>query len=264
MQHEDTTMILTMETAPHGTVSTQPRGAALEEYVCWSRMQAEAGQALEAIIERKELERRAGGGSFLWGVGNAPAVVASVLSRANIPVRAVFSVMKSRPKLVDIAPSRTVVWRRYVDAHGVDRPLPPHALVTSRGDSAGGVKRVHYALMCRSDAPLELQRGETFDPSAFRNAGGTGAPVGASQVTALLKRVEEDHDTADYEANLTAWLADSYWVRLTDPVELDAARLSWLADSGRGPVARWCETVAMIRAGLSRNRDQQDGAGTLI
>lgn len=257
-------MILTMETVPLATVSTTSRVAAVEEYVCWSRMQAEAGQGLEAIIERKELERRAGAGSFLWGVGNAPAVVASVLSRANIPVRAVFSVMKSRPKLVDVAPSRTVAWRRYVDAHGVDRPLPPHALVTSRGDSAGGAKRIHYALMCRSDVPLELRRGESFDPSAFRNAGGTGAPVGASQVTALLKRVEEDHDAVDYEANLTAWLADSYWVRLTDPIELDPARLALVADSGQVAVARWLEIVAQIRAGPSGDGRSQDGAGTLI
>lgn len=257
-------MILTMETAPRGAVPTRPRTAALEEYVCWSRMQTEAGQALAAIIERKELERQAGGGSFLWGVGNAPAVIASVLSRAGIPVRAVFSVMKSKPKLVDVAPARTVAWRRYVDAHGADRPLPPNALVTSRADSAGGAKRMHHALMCRSDTPLELRRGETFDPSAFRNAGGTGAPVGASQVTALLKRVDGDHGTADYEANLTAWLADSYWVRLTDPVELDAARLEMLADIGRVPVAGWCEAVAKIRAGPPSDGQSNGDMDTLI
>lgn len=257
-------MILTMESAPPVAVPTRLRAAALDEFVCWSRMQAEAGQALAAIIERKECERQAGEGSFLWGVGNAPAVIASVLSRAGIPVRAVFSVMKSKPKLVDIAPARTVAWRRYVDAHGVDRPLPPHALVTSRGDSPGGAKRIHHALMCRSDAPLELRRGETFDPSAFRNAGGTGAPVGASQVTALLKRVGEDRDNADYEANLTAWLGDSYWVRLTDPVELDAARQTMLADIGRVPVQCWCEAVSEIRAGPPNGSGPDDGIGTLI
>jgi hypothetical protein len=240
-----------------------PNTAAQDEYVCWSRMQTEAGQGLASIIERKELERQAGGGSFLWGVGNAPAVIASVLSRAAVPVRAVFSVMKSKPKLVDIAPTRTVAWRRYVDAHGVDRPLPPHALVTSRGDSAGGAKRTHYALMCRSDTPLELRRGETFDPSAFRNAGGTGAPVGASQVTALIKRVGEDHEATDYEANITAWLADSYWVRLTDPVELDGARLRLLGDIRRVSAQNWSDAVAEIRAGAANDRDP-DSAGTLI
>jgi hypothetical protein len=214
-------------------------------------MQAEAGQGLEAIVERKERERQAGSGAFMWGVGNAPAHITNVLARAGIPVRAVFSVMKSRPKAVDVAPSRTVIWRRYFDAHGVERPLPPHALVTSRGDSARGAKRAHHALMCRSDQPLTIRRGETFDPAAFRNAGGTGAPVGFSQVTALLRRVQFDHNDSDYEANLTAWLTDSYWVRLTDPIELDADRLGILAEIARQPLEDWCELASRIRGAPS-------------
>ena len=257
-------MTLTMKTTPPLGQEGQRSGAKLDEYVCWSRMQAEAGQALEAIITRKELERQAGSGSFLWGVGNAPATIASVLSRAGIPVRAVFSVMKSKPKAVDVAPARTLAWRRYVDAHGVERPLPPHALVTSRGDSAGGVKRTHYALMCRSESPLKLRRGETFDPSAFRNAGGTGAPVGASQVTALLRRVEPDQGIVGYEANITAWLTDSYWVRLADPVELDARRHGILAEVGDVDSSGWCDAVAEIRSGAATALRNDNGMGTLI
>lgn len=244
-------MTVSLKSKSSGAERARPETALTEEYLCWSRMQAEAGQALEAIVERKERERQAGGGSFLWGVGNAPAHVTHVLARAGIPVRAVFSVMKSRPKAIDVAPSRTVIWRRYIDAQGVERPLPPHVLVTSRGDSASGAKRAHYALMCRSDEPLAIKRGEAFNPAAFRNAGGTGAPVGFSQVTALLRRVEVDHDGSDYEANLNAWLADSYWVRLTDPVELDMDRLRILADIARQPLDGWCELVSHIRGAPS-------------
>lgn len=79
-----------------------------DEYICWARMQAEAGQGLDEIVARKERERRAGGGTFFWGVGNAPAAIVNVLARAAMPVRAIFSVMKSRPKAVDVSPSRTV------------------------------------------------------------------------------------------------------------------------------------------------------------
>lgn len=232
---------------PSGAVPVSPDVSPAEEYVCWSRMQAEAGQVLGAIVERKERERQAGRGSFLWGVGNAPAQIINVLARTGKPVRAVFSMMKSRPKSVDTAPSRIVIWRRYIDAHGVERPLPPHALVTSRGDSASGAKRAHYALMCQSDRPLAIKRGNTFDPAAFRNAGGTGAPVGFSQVTALLRRVQADHAKSDYEENLTAWLADSYWVRLTDPTELDAERLRILTDIVREPLKDWLALVSHIR-----------------
>ena len=214
-------------------------------------MQAEAGQQLEAILARKELERRTGEGLFLWGVGNAPTVIANVLARAKVPVRIILSIMKSRPKMADVAPSRTVAWRRFVDAQGVDRPLPPHALVTSRGDSASGAKRAHYALMCRSEEPLVIRRGQPFYPVAFRNAGGTGAPVGSSQVTALLRRVAEDSGVSDYEANISAWLAEGYWVRLKDPVELDASKLAQLTAAAEFDVADWREMVAWIRSGPS-------------
>jgi hypothetical protein len=193
------------------------------EYLCWSRMQAEAGQDLSAIIRRKELERRAGGGQFFWGVGNAPAVVVRALSRLEEPIEVVFSVMKSRPKLADAAPARTLVWRRYVDQDGGVRPLPPHALVTSRTDSASGPKTKHFALMCYSRHPLELRHGEVFDPNAYRNAGGSGGSVGASQVTALLRRVGSGSEKTDYEINLRAQLVGHYWVRLVDPIE-------WTAD----------------------------------
>lgn len=237
---------------------------AQEEYVCWSRMQAEAGQGLHEIVARKELERRAGGGLFCWGVGNAPAAITKVLARAGLPVRAVFSIMKSRPKTIDVTPNRTVVWRRYVDVDGAERPLPPHVLVTSRGDSAGGAKRVHYALMCRSDQVLELRSGVRFDPSAFRNAGGTGAPVGSSQVTALLRRVGRDGDGAGYEANLTAWLTSGYWVRLTDPLEFHAGHQAALAATTSLDVGRWLKVVADIRGRPRVDDDDRVRVGPLI
>lgn len=103
-----------------------------EEYVCWSRMQAEAGQGLAAIVARKEREREAGDGLFFWGVGNAPAVMTNALARLNHPVRVVFSIMKGKPKAEDLRPRQTLVWRKYLDTDGVERDLPPNALITSR------------------------------------------------------------------------------------------------------------------------------------
>lgn len=250
-------MIPRNETAGGSEARLERRQSAHEEYICWSRMQAEAGQSLEAIVARKEIERRAGRGLFLWGVGNPPAVITNVLARTNVPVRAVFSIMKSRPRMMDVAPVRTLVWRRYIDAHGVSRPLPSHALVTSRAHSAGGAKRRHYALMCRSEQPLTVRHGEQFNPSAFRNAGGTGAPVGASQVTALLRRVAEDSDDSDYEENLSAWLAESYWVRLIDPVELDSDKLAMLHMLADLEPEKWCGAVAEIRGGPIEVRDAE-------
>lgn len=221
-----------------------------ESYVCWSRMQAEAGHALEKIIQRKEYEREAGGGQFFWGVGNPPSTAIASLSRLKVPVRVIFSVMKSKPKSIDISPSRTVVWRKYYDEHGVERCLPPHALITSRGDSASGPKLRHYALMCRLNERLELRQGEGFDPAAYRNLGKDGGPVGASQVTALLRQVETPAEATDYRVNLAAWLTGGYWVRLSDPWEITPEINSEIA-AFRGPASRWLELARHVRGPIA-------------
>ncbi|WP_133866873.1 hypothetical protein [Azorhizobium sp. AG788] len=229
----------------------QPEPSSVHEYVCWSRMQAEAGQLLSDIVRRKELERLAGGGLFCWGVGNAPAAMTAVLAKLNQPVQVIFSTMKSRPKLVDVKPSRIVAWRKFFDQEGILRSLPRHVLVTSRADSAKGPKTRHFALMCYSDRVLGLQNGCAFDPSAFRNAGGTGAPVGASQVTALLRRVSKSREETDYEVNLAAWLTAGYWVRLADPAELspEFERINAMKKSS---AEDWLEFVDWARRGIDR------------
>lgn len=218
-------------------------------YVCWSRMQAEAGQKLEAIVARKECERRAGDGLFLWGVGNAPAMAINTLARMGRQIPVVFSIMKSRAKVIDTIPTRTVIWRRYLDPDGVERSLPRHALVTSRGDSANGAKKVHYALMCWSDAPLQLEYGTGFDHHAYRNASKTGAPVGTSQVTALLTPTGEPSDQAEYEVNLRALLSESYWVRLTDPLELSSEKLAALDRCTDVSADEWVSFASDLRHG---------------
>lgn len=234
----------------------------VEEYVCWTRMQAEAGQALGRIVARKELERSAGDGLFAWGVGNAPSRVASALARLGTPVRLVLSIMKSRPKDVDVAPARVSAWRRYVDLDGVVRRLPANLVVTSRADSAGGPKRHHAALLCRSDRPVALDAAAApFDPSAYVNAGGNGGAVGASQVTALLRRVRKPAAVSDYRADIVAELASSYWVKLLDPVELSAPRIAMLASFEGSDPEDWLELAEWIRQEDSRCEAGSNGLG---
>jgi hypothetical protein len=199
-------------------------------YVCWTRMQAEAGQPLAAILQRKELERRAGRGIFFWGVGNAPSRLCRPLARTGVPVPVVFSVMKSAPKKIDESPTGLLVWNGYVDSEGVERPIPHHVLVTSRSMTGSGPKTVHYALICHSDVPLQLGN-DPFDHRQFRNAG-TGGAIGASQVTALLEpALDAPTTTPEYRQNLVAQLTDSYWVRLTRPAPIKEAELSAVLDN---------------------------------
>jgi hypothetical protein len=214
----------------------------LGERICWTRMQAEAGQPLSKIVRRKDLERRFGDGVFYWGVGNAPSRAIPQLVRAAAAIDVLFSVMKSRPKQKDVAPSRVLAWRRYIDAEGMVRPLPPHVLVTSRA----GSRDYHYALVCRSEVPLEVADEGPFDPGAYRNVGAIGGMVGASQVTALLERCAPD-GRADYRVAMRARMTHGYWVKLVDPVEVsEAGRM--VIEEGPDNEGAWLEFAAYVRS----------------
>ena len=209
-------------------------------------MHTEAGQSLDLIVKRKEMERTATGGTFFWGVGNAPSTAIKHIAKLGLPVCVVFSQMKTRPKARDVAPSTILVWRRYLDLEGVVRPLPDGVLVISRGDTERGIKHTHYALMCCSQIPLKLLSGKPFDPNAFRNVAGRGGSVGASQVTVLLRRAQDDGPT-DYEINLQAQLHGSYWVRLFDPRAVVEEDLS-ATKTGSYRADEWIRHCNRIRA----------------
>jgi hypothetical protein len=237
--------------------------------ICWTRMQAEAGQGLELIMARKELERRASGGTFLWGVGNAPGTEPARLAREDVPVDVIFSVMKSRPKERDANASELNVWRGYVDEFGVERQLPAGALVTSRAGDPSLRPRAHYALMCRSEQPLGIGDFGPFDPLAFRNVGGRGAPVGASQVTALLRETgSRPASSPGYRTNFRATLTGGYWVRLTNSLRLGTARaralIALLNNVDAMCADSWLELVADLQGtarrteGLPKLFDQVD------
>lgn len=210
------------------------------EQVCWTRMQAESGQALSRIVLRKDTERRAGDGLFFWGVGNAPARAIAALARTDTAIGVVFSVMKSRPKPQDVSPARVVAWNRFIDQFGVVRSLPEHILVTSRA----GRRDCHYALMCRSDYGLEVGDEGPFDPAAYRNFG-AGKPVGASQTTALLERHGPD-GASDYRVAMRAELTGAMWTKLVDPVEVPTG-LRQAIDDAPADEAAWLELVRQIR-----------------
>ena len=111
----------------------------------------------------------------------------------------------------------SVVWRSYTDAEGRERALPANALITSRAKPHG---RSHCALMCHSQQSLALGDYGGFDPSIWRNVSEAGRPVGASQVTAMLRRVGDTMGIAGYRVNLRAVLAKSYWVKLGSPLKV--------------------------------------------
>lgn len=197
----------------------------LPDYFVWTRYGTESGEAAESILARKEQERQAAGGMFLWGIGNSvgPSVRKLIASLKGHDPFVVFSPMLAAPRAADVSPAEIVAWQ---SARGLDEQeweMPAGTLVTSRGGPAGIGKSRHYALVCKRNEALRANdSGDRFAIADLANFA-TGNPVGHSQVTAVVHRTGRSAD-GPYIAAVTATLAFPYVVELSDPVALDAAR----------------------------------------
>jgi len=213
------------EAAPLDTTPTSGASTCgtLPQVFCWTKMGAESGQGLEAILRRKELERLSGNGVFAWGIGNSvgPAVRrARELGFGRLDI--LFTRMKSAPKAIDVSPSTLVLWTAFEDERGKQLPLPRHMLVTSRGNTTEreGLKRVHYALLCHSTRSLLASSpNEAVYSSAVCNLVSDN-PTGASQVTAVVRTREMRDQSGPYPVQFRAKLAEPGFVRLLQPTLL--------------------------------------------
>lgn len=196
----------------------------LPDYFVWTRYGTESGEAVESILARKEQERQASGGIFLWGIGNsvAPSVRKLLARLKGRDPYIVFSPMLTPPRVVDVAPTEVVAWQ---SARGIDAQeweMPAGTLVTSRGGAAGIGKSRHYALVCQRNEALRVNdSGDRFAIADLTNFA-SGNPVGHSQVTAVVHRTGKSSD-GPYVAAVVATLAYPYVVELGDPMVLDPA-----------------------------------------
>lgn len=205
--------------------------ASVPDIFCWTKMGTEAGQPLETILRRKELERLAGKGTFAWGIGNSlgssPAFAKQAAPGGEVDI--LFSPMKSAPKAIDVAPTQLVLWLAYhsPDVGLVD--LPAHMLITSRGSGASGTeKRSHYALLCERKEEINAE-GDLgmIDAKYARNLMSLN-PLGASQVTAMVRYepVDSTHPEKLYPISFRARMHREGFVRLGTPAPLSGALLS--------------------------------------
>lgn len=191
-------------------------------------MGAEAGQALSDIIRRKDMERECGDGIFGWGIGNSvgPAIKHAKFAERVPFLEALFTPMKAAPKAIDSAPASIVMWLGYLSDEEDIQPLPEHMLITSRGQSSSGEeKRDHFALICRSPDPLTAQKvQQAIDHHAACNLMSSN-PVGASQVTSVVRYRSADSHEAAYPVLFRAELTGQAFVRLAAPVALTGGLL---------------------------------------
>lgn len=203
---------------------------------CWTRFGDEAGQSMAEILARKELERRANGGVFLWGIGNAVGPGMRKLLQIVPEPLVVFSPIKGRPRRSDSSPSLVAAWTAAETMRGCPYQLPPGSMVTSRLDPAHS-KPSHYALVCYSDKPLApAASGPRIGFTSLRNIT-TGNRLGASQVTAVV-RVAGDTEVQDggYQVAWTARLAEPHFIRLRAPVHIDLNAMLGAVLLSSGPV----------------------------
>lgn len=182
---------------------------------CWTKFGAEAGQEPEAILARKEEERLANGGLFLWGIGSSigPSL-RSLVEETNTPA-AYFTPMLSPPAERDRTPEAIGVWRCATGLNGDRFEIPAGSTVTSSINLARPQQR-HWALVCRRDEPLTAPLGnEWLDDRQLRNLR-SGAPIGASQVTSVVERSCNQPGRRRYRVAFSVQLEYPFQVTLTD------------------------------------------------
>lgn len=206
---------------------------------CWTKFGTESGESVDGILARKERERAANGGTFLWGIGNSVAPGIKALVRMERDPMAVFSPMKAKAKAIDTTPSRVVIWREARSIDGSCWNIPRASAVLSRADSGAGVaKRAHYALVCHSDTPLTgaIRNAMELRFSALSNLV-SGAPLGYSQVTSVVDYNRAiDAAGPSYGVGFIARLIYPYFVELSDPTlwPSDPAAVTFASEAHQG------------------------------
>jgi hypothetical protein len=220
---------------------------------CWSKMGTEAGQSLDAILHRKELERRAGGGVFAWGIGNSLGVSVKLAQEEvqNRGVDVLFTPMKSAAKRIDVAPSQVLLWLSYLAEDGEQTPLPSHMVVTSRGNLAQtGGKRSHYALICNGQHDITAPTARAvIDSNRARNFASLN-PLGASQVTAVVRYQFGYGNLPEksYPVTFRAKLHGAGFVRLASPVVVDGELAALYHHLCKSTTAEeWAEGASCLR-----------------
>jgi hypothetical protein len=219
---------------------------------CWTKMGVESGEGLDLIIRRKEWERQLGNGLFFWGIGqslgeNARDAAASI----DDEMKVLFSPMSSKAKAIDVTPGDVFVWNSWIDGRGNTVPLPEHVFITSRADlPSGRRKSSHYALVCKSADRLGSGTELEVTAAYLRNFS-SDKPLGASQVTAVVRNAEfaiTGNAAKKYDVSFVATMEAPYFVQLCDPMLLSPHDIQSIEEvSANGEVADWNLLVSRLR-----------------
>jgi hypothetical protein len=186
----------------------------LPEAFCWTKFGSEAGETADTIFARKDEERQANDGVFLWGIGNSIGPSLIELLKITRRPRVLFSPMLSQPAPIDCAPTAIATWTQAVGLDGRDFTLPVHSYVTSRWSG----RPAHYALVCRSTSSIRPSGSVGRIERELLCNLRTGSAIGSSQVTSVVKsRSAAGHQFGSYSIAAIAELAYPYLLKLGGP-----------------------------------------------
>jgi hypothetical protein len=183
---------------------------------CWTKYGTEAGEPISGILARKEQERVANDGVFLWGIGTSIRPSLEALLQQNVEPQVLFTPMLTAPAKQDVYPEGVVHWQSAIGLDGATYEIPKGSRVTSRRSA----RRNHFALVCQSEhqiVPAETSSGWLCE-TGVRNLL-TGRPVGSSQVTSVVE-TSATPATPRYRVTLRARLVAPYFLVLGDPTSV--------------------------------------------
>ena len=212
-------------------------------------MGSEAGETLDQIIQRKEVERLANNGSFAWGIGSSLGDSVEMLKQVTEQATVVFTPMLSKPKYIDEQPSKLLLWLGGRTRSGKRVDLPDYSLLTSRGHTeTNDSKKKHYALLCRSNGSITLKSECRLDGASVVNLK-TGNPVGSSQVTAVVKRTDQNKGQPRlYDVGFTADLSEHVQIILDHFVVVSAKDIRRVVEAAEaGDVGGWKSEIVSLK-----------------
>lgn len=228
------------------TIAPFEAGSTLPKAFCWTRFGTEAGMTIEEILRRKEMERIASGGMFVWGIGNSLGKAIDELRARDPEPNALFSEIAGKAAPHDVWPDAVVAWRSFRDGSGASTTLPRGVLVVSRAsNSSGGVKRC-YGLFCSTSSPLAIESHAEIEIGSLRNLTGANF-VGDSQTTAVVEQDAGGTSRRRYHVSLIARLVEPYYAEMLDPIPVSAAHLARIHESAKTEdVVAWTQIVTEI------------------
>ncbi len=201
----------------------------LPKAFCWTRIGSESGQSLDVILRRKELERKTGNGTFIWGIGNSlGSVIWKFVKEVKEPM-VLFSKIKSQPKHVDTHPSKVFLWTSYIDKYNNIIELPKNALIFSRANGKKMLKTHHFALICKGTNIIEKEVWEDVKFNNLKNFDSIKNRIGYSQVTAIVRNNGQRHvNGLKYNVEFSATLVEPFFIKLIHPFNVPLAKFDEL------------------------------------